>query len=380
MQTISLVTSDPRAVTPRLLDFLGSHLGVDNLAFAEEPIAHPDSWEAYIFQFTLAPNPKVPDRFLRPLILRIYSNNQEWDRLFQEHRVQEHLAQLGYPVPRSLLVDRDSRWFGGPFMVREAVEGRTLLSVMLKYFPAILRAPARAAAMHAWLHQLPTRDFPVSSEPFLDRSLKRLRHIIRQQGLDGLRPGLAWLEAHQPETPERPSILHLDFHPGNLIFQRRPNGGLLDLILRDGHCAGVLDWCDADVGDRHADLAVSIMIGDSVPVENLSMWQWPAMIIGRVLFRELYLWAYRQYLPIDPDRLRYYLAWASLQRLCRWQAWSLEGRLGATSKPCVKRMLTPALFRFMERYFQRHTGVAIQLSGGEWKSRTPAMHYAPAPI
>jgi hypothetical protein len=71
-----------------------------------------------------------------------------------------------------------------------------------------------------------------------------------------LRPGLDWLSLHRP-PPSRPaSLLHLDWHPLNLI--RGEGGGLT-----------VLDWTEADVGDPHADLGTALMMIERRRVETL---------------------------------------------------------------------------------------------------------------
>ena len=96
----------------------------------------------------------------------------------------------------------------------------------------------------------------------LDRHLETLRTAIARHDLTGLEHGLEWLKAKRPPEPAALSILHLDFHPLNLIV--RPDGSL-----------AVLDWTYADLGDPHADVATS---GDQRPSTRLSSGarSWPA--------------------------------------------------------------------------------------------------------
>lgn len=337
-----------RAVAPRLLSYLEAQLGLENLQFAEPPVFLPDGWETYIYRFQLTKRRGLSRLLLAPLILRAYSSARGWPRLRHECMVHKHLFRLGYPVPKPLLLEKRTSVFGGPFMVMEALPGGTMLARMLSFFPAIVWEPLRLAAMHARLHRLPTEGFPVSSRPFLDRRLTELHSAIRDYALPGLRPGLRWLEARRPRTREAPTILHLDFHPANLI-------------VAAGKCRGVIDWCEADVGDRHADIAATLLLIDSAPLKDLSRAQCAVTPIGRWLLRHLYLEAYQRLLPIDRHRLRYYLAWAALRRLARWGTWLRESPLTTGAKPTVLQYVTPDSVGYLENYVYRQTGVEVRL-------------------
>jgi len=59
---------------------------------------------------------------------------------------------------------------------------------------------------------------------------------VSQCGFEQMAPGLEWLEANQPDPPSHLCIVHLDFHP-------------LNLLVEEGEFRAVLDWSDADVGD-----------------------------------------------------------------------------------------------------------------------------------
>jgi aminoglycoside phosphotransferase (APT) family kinase protein len=329
-----------------LLDYLRSRFGVASLEYAEPPLFLPDSWETYIYRFRLS---GAPPEFDDELVLRAYSSDRGWPRLRHEYRVQRYLGELGYPVPRPLLLEDRTSVLGGPFMIVKAIPGKTMLSLMLEYFPSIAWAPARMAEMHAYLHRLPTAYFPgVTAEPFLKRRLCEIREFIRDYSLSGLIRGLKWLEEHQVGVCEPPSIVHLDFHPANLMVQGR-------------QCGAVLDWCESDVGDRHADLAVSIVLINSTPLTGLSFWQRAATIGGRSLLRDYYLASYRRRLPVDNERLHYYLAWAILRRLARWGTWLRDSPLVTGSKPSALGHVTPDLIAVLEDYFLTETGISIRL-------------------
>src|SRR5262249_38615203 len=158
-----------------------------------------------------------------------------------EFEVHRHLKQLGYPVPHAVLIEEDSALFGGPFLILEQIVGRTLVQYLARHVLRLWPGAYQMAKTHIRLHQLPTEGFPTRREPFLTRRLGEIEALINKHRLAGLNPGLEWLRQHRPEEPERDSILHLDFHPLNLM--RTPDRSMV-----------VLDWPESDVGDFHADL------------------------------------------------------------------------------------------------------------------------------
>jgi aminoglycoside phosphotransferase (APT) family kinase protein len=335
-------------VAPVLLDYLRSRLKIADLEYAEPPVFFPESWETYIFRFRLAPHAELPQAFQEYLILRAYSSGHGWPRLRHEYQVQEQLCRLDYPVPRPLLLEREFEILGGPFMLMEGIPGRSMLSLLLDRFTSIFWAPARMAKAQARLHELPTAGFPASPSPFLDRRLRELTQIIDEYDLPGLIPGMEWLHAHRLPPAEPPRIVHLDFHPANLIFE-------------SGRCRSVVDWCESDLGDRHADLAASLLLIDSTPLPDLSFIRQMTVRIGRFMLHNRYLRAYRRILPVDKNRLRYFLACATLRRLARWGMWLRDGPLITGSKPSALGYVTPQLIGFLENYFHKHTGVSIRL-------------------
>jgi hypothetical protein len=69
----------------------------------------------------------------------------------------------------------------------------------------------------------------------------------------------------------------------------------------------------------------------------------------------------RRFFSIEEGRLRYFKAWAALQRLCRWGVWLRAGPSITGSKSAVMRFVTPKQIAILERYFQGQTGVALRL-------------------
>jgi len=142
--------------------------------------------------------------------------------------------------------------------------------------------------------------------------------------------------------------VHLDFHPINLMFEH-------------DQCRGVLDWCDADVGDRHADVAVTLTLIRTAPVAVASFRQRLATWPGRWLLYRRYLRAYRRLLPLDDGKLSYYMAWAALRRLCRYGTWLRAGPQITGSKPACLGLLRRDRIDVLRRCFWEQTGVQVRL-------------------
>jgi aminoglycoside phosphotransferase (APT) family kinase protein len=375
------------AVTATLLEYLQYRLGVGDLSYAEEPVPITDGWQTYIYQFRLKSEEALPAEFQGPLILRVYSSIHGLPRLENEVAVQNYLRDLAYPVAEPLLVEETDHLFGGPFMIMEMLPGRNLLREMLHRFWRIAHAPIEMAEMQARLHRLPicetasrrdgetassespVRRFPVSpfrttgpAEEFLGRQLTAMQEMIDEYDLHGFQPGLDWLRQHRPEPPASPSIIHLDFHPVNMMCQWR-------------RCTGILDWSDADIGDRHADVAATLTLIQAAPSQiGHNWWQRFITLPGRWLFQKSYLYAYRRRLPLEDAKLAYYLAFASLRRLCHRERWMRGSPEITGCKPCFIRYLRMERAEVLLNCFQDNTGIAVPVEGCGLPS-APEVHH-----
>jgi aminoglycoside phosphotransferase (APT) family kinase protein len=335
-------------ITSVLLEYLQWQLGIRELRYIRAPEPNNDGWETFIYRFQLGARPGLPPEFTVPLILRIYASAQGLPRLQHEFAVQEYVAARGYPVARVLLWEEDCSRFGGPFLIMQCVSGETLLEAMLHQPWRIISGPRQMAEAHVRLHHLGCAGFPTAAGPFLERHLQELEHQVQDFDLHSLVPGLRWLMDHQPGAPQDPRIIHLDFHPLNLMVSNR-------------HIKAILDWSDADVGDIHADVAATLVLIRSAPVEVHHLWDRLSLWPGRWLLYRWYLRAMRRREPLDGAKLRYYLAWASFRRLCRYGMWFQAGPTITGSKPSSLRRLTTRHINTLRRCFARETGIGIAL-------------------
>ncbi len=151
-----------------------------------------------------------------------------------EHELVSALYRLGFPVPEPLLLVTTGPSPPAPFLVTAFVDGST--DIVGEALGASLDL---AAGTLARLHHLPTGavpDLPVRVDPLRDvffdlpedPAWRALRVRLRRETESRYR--------------DRPALLHGDFWPGNLLWQR-------------GRLAAVLDWEDAALGDPAADVA-----------------------------------------------------------------------------------------------------------------------------
>jgi aminoglycoside phosphotransferase (APT) family kinase protein len=331
-----------------VLDYLRRRLGVNGLSYRQPPVAIPNGWETNTYQLQLAAEGSLPAAYTRRLVLRAYTRHQSAVRACHEFAAQQCVFRRGYPVPQPLLVEEDPAVLGGPFLLMEWVPGKTLLDFLLSRPWRIWGYPAAMAELQCRLHDMPVGNFPAPHRAQLSRHLEQLEGIIHTCHFDGLRPGLDWLHEHQPEAPAAPCIVHLDFHP-------------LNMLIADGRYRAVLDWGDADVGDPHADVAATLVLLDATQLVMGSWRRWLLSKPGRRLLRWGYLHSYAKRRPLDPGRLRYYLAWAALRRLAIWGEWFYTDPPAPRVSAGAQLRLTPKRLAYLARYFESHSGVPVRL-------------------
>jgi aminoglycoside phosphotransferase (APT) family kinase protein len=255
---------------------------------------------------------------------------------------------LNYPVPEAFFLEESCAYFGGPFLLMPHVQGSNILRAQLHKPWKLLDAPVAMAQLHVRLHQLATAAFPAPPGCLLMRRFDEMATVIREYGLHGLRPGFDWLFVQQPTPPKDPRILHLDFHPLNL--------------LEDGNeSLVVLDWTEADLGDPHADVGTTLMLIDCLPGVKVTRLERLAVLAGRPFFRHWYLNTYRRHLPLDENKLSYYRALAVFRRLCNYGRWLQDGPEVTGNKPSLLEFITHDHRHTLECYFHKLTRIAVRL-------------------
>ena len=245
----------------------------------------------------------------RPLILRLYPSVSRGSSADKEARVLGFLATVGYPAPRVLAHGADTVDFGLPYVVMEQVPGSTVLD-------RVKARPHRSgdlldslAAAQASLHGVDPSGWPdpapVDSE--IDRRLAGVGGVVPDD--PALARSLRWLQANRGVAQgEEPVVCHNDFHPLNA------------LIDDDGRLA-VIDWEGSGLGDRHSDLARTMVLFEWGPAVATSTVERLALRAVKGWLVKRYRAAYERHLPVDGVRLHYWLAFHAAESW--WEAASL---------------------------------------------------------
>ena len=327
-------------------------VGIAGLRYFEAPTPLDGGWETYTYRLEFEPHPDLLRLFQGPLVLRVYATEKGAARARHEFAAQSFVHGCGFPCPRPVLLVDDGEPFDGPFLLMERLRGRSLLQVLEARPWSIWKLAGQMAALHARLHQLPAVGFPDEDGDFLGHTLDAIRACIVAYDLDGLRPGLDWLVNNRPGRTGVPRVLHLDWHPLNLIYC--------------DHTPSAIDWTEADVGDRHADVANTLLELHCLPPPPPPWWERPFVPIVRGVLARHYLRSYRWRLPLDQARLTYYGAWAALRRLANYGRWLNAGPGSTGCKPSALRRVSPGHCEEVCDYFARHSGVEVKLECEGW--------------
>lgn len=310
--------SDPDQVRKALLRLLAER-GMGGLRFEQQPEAIRGGYDTLIYGFCVHGD-DLSAEWRRPLVVRIFAAFDQDERARREARIQEFVAQRGYPALAPLAAEGPDNPLGLPFMIVPRIQGGTLAQRMLKNPLRLGHWIRHMAALQVELHQLPVEGCPVHYEsPLVERQLSDLRRRIERHGLDRLEPGYVWLAANQDRVAgERPALCHADFHPLNILVDERER-----LVL--------IDWAEFQVGDRHFDVGRTIATFWFAKLGAQGAAERYLLQASRGFLRRRYLAAYQERLPLDPRRLAYWEAFHV------FQAWLLVNEL-----PFDTRVAKPA--------------------------------------
>ena len=336
---MAIDASQADQVGPALLAYLRGRFGADGLRFTEAPEVIDSGWETYIYTFRLGGD-AVDPAWTRPLIRRVYPGADQGPRAEFDASVQGFVAERGYPAPRVLAVETDAGALGRPFLIMERAPGRTMLDRLASNPLTARNLTPLMAKAHVALHRLPAEGCPLPAHgTAVDRYLDDFRARIAGMGLTGTDEALGWLEAHKGMVvPEEVSLCHNDFHPQNIIVgdDKRPS---------------VIDWSCAALADRHCDIASTLVLMRTAPAQMRGLVGRLLDRFGRYTLVRRYLRSYRQQLPIDNERLRY---WEALQAFEWWLRIAVMQSFGSAARgirPDASQRLPKGQLERLQRYF-----------------------------
>jgi aminoglycoside phosphotransferase (APT) family kinase protein len=353
---IAVVIFDVDDIQRGLADYLGTHVAYCHLLAS--------GWETTVFEFRVeASSPCRRDLPVgRPLVLRCYQGVRAAAKGSREAAIMGLLARNNYPLPRPYLFEDDVEPLGGPFLIMERVEGRPLFSVggfprafktFSLGFVGFVRAQVHLHSLgsdgHIPISNVPqaytTADAP-GDLPLLERLFRIIARRIEEGPLPGLRDALASLRRRAPRySPAPPTIVHMDYHPQNVM-------------VSGFRVSGVLDWVNADVGDRHLCAATTAVILSSSAMEQPRwMRDNAAGNTLRALFAFLYLPLYHASAPMELERFRFAQGVAALLRLSMFGMMRTRGPESVGFRPEAIENVTPSVLRLLSRYASRKAGV-----------------------
>jgi aminoglycoside phosphotransferase (APT) family kinase protein len=326
-------------------------------------------WETIVFEFRSSAYPSRIRELLpsdRALVLRFYQGSLAAAKGTRETVIMRLLADIGYPVPRPYLFEPDPEALGAPFLIMERSAGRPLFSVtsfprafktFSMGFIGFVRAQVRLHSLGS-NGQIAFADVPQACTSANASSaitpLERVLHIIgeriEQGPLPGLGDALDALRRRAPRySPAPATLVHMDYHPQNVMV----NGVRV---------AGVLDWVNAGLGDRHLCAATTAVILSTTAMEQPRwMGENAAGNALRALFASSYLPFYHAAAPVEFERFRFAQGVAALLRLSMFGMMRVRGPESAGFRPEAIENVTPSVVGLLSRYTRRKTGVSVSI-------------------
>jgi aminoglycoside phosphotransferase (APT) family kinase protein len=271
---------DPRAVL--------SSLGYASVQ-ALEPVL--GGWETSLWRFD------TPDG--QRHALRVYPGPEHAGSARREEAALQACMDAGVPAPS---VEATGQWEGRPLLVIGWCQGATLLAAMLRRPWSTWRQGFAFGRLQAQIHRVAPPAALLEGAPHNWMLRGALQHPEVFVGVQGMALSTA-------------SLIHLDYHPLN--------------VLTDGRrFTGIIDWSNAAAGDRRADFArtATLLLTASAPPG-------PTRPVIRALRHLFYLAWQRGYVseagPLSD--LAPFMAWAGATRLqdledarSRPQSWASE--------------------------------------------------------
>lgn len=292
---------DSEAVAEVLRERAAERWGSVGLAAAPSSIG--GGFDSYIHLVQLTGH-GLPEVWRAPLVVRLLPSADREAQATREAEAQEWSRSLGYAAPRILEVVASADGFGLPAQVMERAPGTTMLD-------ALMRRPWRAFArldqladLQLALHALPIANWPGSVDPN-ELAANRLGLTRRAASTLGYATLTDALERAQAVIPEGIGtelvVCHGDFHPLNVVV--------------DGDHAAVIDWTDAGLGPREADVARTLLlfrvasIAASNAGERIALKLAGPSLVGR------YRHGYERHQQLDRRRM---LVWEAIHALHGW--------------------------------------------------------------
>ncbi|WP_165820870.1 phosphotransferase family protein [Pueribacillus theae] len=254
---MALETDDLQA---KLSDYIAKHI-VKRKEIELTDFSQPSGgWSDETFMFTICweeNNQKKTKDFVVRKVKKdgLMAKNKN---LFPQYKMLAMLSEnTSLPVPKVYSYEKDESVLNGEFFVMEKLEGKSYVPWSKegrKFFAEAAKSKNITGEFVRYLVDLHTFDYksigfePSANEPdfitYLDEKIKDLedRYLAYKFYDDPvITDAMEWLKHNKP-NPVPLSIIHNDYRTGNLLY-------------KDDHISGILDWEAAEIGDPRMDLA-----------------------------------------------------------------------------------------------------------------------------
>ena len=195
--------------------------------------------------------------------------------VMRQGRIMAALHDSGLPAPAVPFIVSDAVVDGRPFILMERIRGDRIEKVR--------DFPADSVEVLKRMQALPVEQTGIGDEEAVTLQVEMMRWaMLMQRAPEELtrRAGeLGGLLAAQVPAERRPTLVHGDYHPGNMLFRGR-------------EVVAILDWEIAEIGQPLLDLGALCVVPSRHPGE------WPAMPDSEVI--ALY--------GVEEAEMRWYLA------------------------------------------------------------------------
>jgi aminoglycoside phosphotransferase (APT) family kinase protein len=293
---------DPAAVAEVVRRRAADRWG-DDIALAESPARVGAGFDSHIHLVRLA-GTGLPDAWRRPLVVRLLPSRDREAQAHEEAAAQGWCGSVGYPAPPVLEVIGVDDGFGLPTQVMERAPGTTMLDALTARPWRAVKLVDQLASLQVQLHALPTDDWPGPSDAgaLAAKRLSLPRRAVAELDDPDLAAAIGRAEAALPVATSGPTVVcHGDFHPLN--------------VMVDGRVASVIDWTDAGMGPREADVARTILIFHIAAIAAGSRLERTALKVAGPRLARRYRRSYERSGALDGDRMG---AWEALHALHGW--------------------------------------------------------------
>ena len=265
------------------------------------PITSSEQGFENAIHFVQFAGPGLPTTWSEPLVIRVKPSVDGLAAAQREAAVLDWLVDLAYPAPRVLAVFSAEEIADNPAQVMQRAPGDMLLD-SVKQAPWTIRRRLRdLARLQARLHEFDTSGFP-GDDDILDKRLRLPRRVAAELDHTALAQGVERIEGLTDRLRDAPVVVcHGDFHPLNAIAA--------------GDQLSIIDWSDAALGDRHADVSRTVLLLNLAAIAASNRVERAALGVTGPLLSRSYRRAYTAFAPVSVERLD---LWSPVHLLHMW--------------------------------------------------------------